>query len=83
MPRRIDEPIQVGYAKDGRTPGWFLWRRRKYEVREVATEWHQTGSWWQGGGERTYLRIIASNGAAYDLCYDTAGHEWRLDVLHD
>ncbi|MFQ6096913.1 MAG: DUF6504 family protein [Armatimonadota bacterium] len=83
MARRIDEPIRVRYAGNGRVPAHFFWRRRKYEVEEIAAEWRRRGEWWRGGGERTYLRVIAHNGAAYDLCHDEATQCWTLDVLHD
>jgi hypothetical protein len=81
MSKLIEEDIQV--EESAGRPAAFRWRRRFYKVAHIAAEWHETGRWWEGEAERLYLRAIAHNGGAYDLCFDQEARRWRLHVVHD
>ena len=83
MSKLIDEPVQVTMREGTDSPASFVWRRRQYRILHLGPRWHRLGKWWEGEPERVYLRAIAGNGGAYDLCYDPAAGEWRLYTVHD
>src|ERR1700750_2471067 len=37
-------------------PSAFVWRGRRYEVRDVIGRWRIEGRWWEDGREREYWR---------------------------
>ena len=83
MSKFINEPILVRLDPQTQRPRSFVWRQRRYDVWAIGSEWHETGKWWEGDQERVYLRALAGNGAAYDLCYDSTFDRWLLHTLHD
>lgn len=83
MSKLIDEPVLVRSGPDTNCPRSFVWRGRHYRISHLGTRWHRTGKWWEGDGEKVYVRAVASNGGAYDLCYDPESDQWRLHVVHD
>ena len=44
MGRRHAEPIDVRRRDDA--PAQFVWRSRRYVVREVLEHWFESGQWW-------------------------------------
>ena len=82
MGKLINEPIfPVGVFHD--VPLGFIWRGRRYEVAEVGGEWRTLGRWWEGEGERRYVRILTPAGLALDLCHDMKTGLWMLHELQD
>jgi len=79
----IDEPILVKSRPGTNCPESFVWRRRRYPILHLGPRWHRMGKWWEGQSEKVYVRALAGNGAAYDLCYNPGSQEWRLHVMHD
>lgn len=47
--RRYEEPIQVqrGLVAGLEAPEHFVWRNRVWRVTAVASQWVETGSWWE------------------------------------
>lgn len=44
MGRRHAEPIEVRRRDD--VPAQFLWRSRRYVVKDVLEHWFESGQWW-------------------------------------
>lgn len=81
MARIIDRPVEV--VKAGRHRGCFRWNRRWYQVTGVADCWKETGRWWAGEGEKTFLRIQTSGGGVFEIYRDAASGEWYLYKIYD
>ena len=93
MGKLIDEPITLkrpslrkqeplAFATDA-LPRRFVWRGREYPIHSIGGEWRVLGRWWEGEGERRYLRVVTPNGLAMDLCEDVATGHWMLHELQD
>jgi hypothetical protein len=81
MAKRYDE--QVAVERDAGMPAAFLWRGRRFEVRDVIGRWRIEGRWWEDGRDREYWRVEAKGGAVVDLYQDRAGDTWHLERLWD
>lgn len=87
MSRRYLEPVRVRTSPSASTstsaddasaeaPAEFLWRGRRYVVRQVLAHWIEGGSWWrrpQHSAERQVWRVEAgvvrsATVGVYDLC---------------
>ena len=44
--RRYDEPIHVTRGQGRTAPEQFVWRGRRWQVRDIVTRWLETGAWW-------------------------------------
>lgn len=55
MTRLYAEPVEVRTRPEaaGPVPEQFLWRGRRYVVREVLARWTAAGSWWRGSAQGT------------------------------
>jgi hypothetical protein len=75
MATAIREPIQIGVVfKAGVIrPAWFVWRNRKYTVREVTMRW-QTAE-----GRASILHLGVTDGAnVYELALNQETLSWWL-----
>src|SRR6266487_3908982 len=70
MAKRYDE--QVAVERDAGMPAAFLWRGRRFEVRDVIGRWRIESRWWEDGRDREYWRVEARGGAVVDLYQDRA-----------
>ncbi len=44
----------VAVERDAGLPAAFVWRGRRYEVRDVIGRWRIEGRWWEDGRDREY-----------------------------
>ena len=74
MSRRHSDLIEVQTcaAPTGPVPEQFLWRGRRYLVREVLSRWTQSGSWWTG----TAMRSFATAGEPATTRLDDRPQQW-------
>lgn len=72
----IEEEIDVELEANARLSA-FSWRGQRYPVRSVQILGTPPTRWWEGQGERTYLRVTA-RGHLYDVYFD---HERKVWVL--
>lgn len=81
MSRRHVDPVQVRTraGEAGPVPDEFLWRGRRYLVREVQARWTQSGSWWRGTAIRalTAGATPATAGVGVD---DQEQQWWRVEA---
>ncbi len=76
MSKRIDRPIPVTPHPDG-SPRVFMWRDHRMAIRDLLDAWEEAGCWWLGETPRWVFRVLAGDGAVYDVHHHEAG-EWRL-----
>ncbi|MHB9154314.1 MAG: hypothetical protein ACYC5N_01320 [Endomicrobiales bacterium] len=72
----IDETVDVGavFAKDRIKPKWFVWKNRKYLVKETTYVWHDRQ------GEAQIIRFAVTDGATvFELSLNQKTLEWKLD----
>jgi hypothetical protein len=74
---------RVMVEKDAGMPAAFLWRGRRYEVRNVIGRWLIAGRWWEDGRDREYWRVEARGGAVVDLYEDRRAGRWQLERMWD
>ena len=71
----IDEPIKVGvvFEEAQARPAWFVWRSRRYVVREVTLCWRTQE------GQATLLHLGATDGSnLFELVFNLRTLGWRL-----
>ena len=73
----------VAVERDAGLPFAFVWRGRRYEVRDVIGRWRIEGRWWEDGRHREYWRVEAKGGAVIDLYEDRRAGRWHLERLWD
>lgn len=64
-------------------PCRFTWRGKNYRIETIGGEWRTLGRWWEGEGERRYLRAVMPGGLTMDLCQDMKTGNWMLHELQD
>lgn len=72
----IDERIDVGavFKKDAVKPRWFIWKGRKYDIKEVTYIWADTL------GDAHVMRFAVSVGdTLFELSLNQKSLEWRLE----
>jgi uncharacterized protein DUF6504 len=79
--KRYDENVAV--EREAGMPAAFLWRGKRYEVRDVIGRWRIEGRWWEDGRDREYWRVEARGGAVIDLYEDRLVGRWHLERLWD
>ncbi len=80
MITELNEPIEVGaiFRRGGIRPVWFLWKGRKYGVREITYRWKERA------GESWRHSFSVFDGAnTFELVYDSKTLEWRLGRVSD
>jgi hypothetical protein len=55
----------------------FAWRGRRYAITSVQVVGTLPTRWWEGQGERTYVRVSA-RGHVYELYFDHERQAWIL-----
>lgn len=70
-----DEDIAV--ERDGTRLVAFVWQGRRYVVTTVHVVGTPPTRWWQGQGERTYLRASAA-GRFFELYFDHDRQTWVM-----
>ncbi len=83
MSRSINEPIIVQKMAEGRYPLAFNWRNRSFEVVETGGTWRLLGRWWEGDGERRFVRVVTDAGVCLDLCHYKSTDQWHVSKVHD
>ena len=87
MGKLIDEPIQLKQLptlfEQTEVPTHLTWRGKDYRIEAIGGEWRTLGRWWEGEGERRYVRAITTTGLAMDLCHDAKTGSWMLHELQD
>jgi hypothetical protein len=72
----IGEPVKVGAVFDPQrviVPKWFIWNRRRYDIRKV------TFTWKVRDGQKTFHHFAVTDGSdLYELTYDVASLSWML-----
>ncbi len=72
----IDERIDVGavFKKNLVKPKWFVWKSRKYDIKEV------TYTWQDASGEARMVHFAVSDGATlFEISLNLSSLEWRLE----
>lgn len=82
MARIIDRPVEV-VGRAGRRPERFRWNRRWYQVTGVPDFWKETGRWWAGESEKTFLRVQTAGGGVFEIYREAASGEWHLYKIYD
>lgn len=95
MGKIVNEPIvyqergkgaaQSSYFEESEPPPPqdFTWRGRSYRVDALGGEWRTLGRWWEGEGERRYVRALTSRGQTLDLCLDGRTGQWSVYEVQD
>ena len=78
MSTEVDEPIQVGavFASGQVRPAWFLWRRRRFAIREITMRW-QT----QEGRTRLLHLGVTDGASVFELVLNQETLGWRLAAV--
>ncbi len=76
MSGTIDEEVAVEVDAASK-PVAFVWQGQHYPVHSIQVVGTPPTRWWEGQGERTYLRV-ASRGHLYELYFDHAQKQWIL-----
>ncbi|MFH1367999.1 MAG: hypothetical protein ABII64_02605 [Elusimicrobiota bacterium] len=72
----INEPIDVGavFGKNKIRPKWFLWKNRKYEIKET------TFTWQDREGEANIIFFSVTDGATlFEISLNQKTLAWRLE----
>ncbi len=83
MTKSIGEPIEITRMGSDRCPDMFRWRGRTYSVIDTGGTWRLLGRWWEGDGERRYVRVATSAGKTFDLCRYASTEEWHVYRVWD
>src|SRR5437870_627343 len=81
MSKLYEDLVMV--ERDAGMPSAFVWRGRRYQVRDVIGRWRIEGRWWEDGRDREYWRVEARGGAVVDLYEDRRSGRWHLERLWD
>jgi hypothetical protein len=83
--RLLEAAVEVRLDNSGRLTG-FHWRKRWYPVREIVDAWRETGAWWAGEPEKTFLLVRTDAASLFELYYTgRAGkaQAWQLYQVYD
>jgi hypothetical protein len=61
----------------------FRWRGRTYSVVDTGGNWRLLGRWWEGDGERRFVRVATSAGKTFDLCRYESTDQWHVYRVWD
>ncbi len=64
-------------------PAAFRWRGRFWLVIRACEVWKDTGSWWEGEGEKTFFRVEVAGGRLMEIYRDQATGRWFLYRVYD
>ena len=83
MTKSVEEPIVVRAMAGDRYPSAFTWRERSFRVVEVGGTWRLVGRWWEGDGERHFVRVVTDAGKCFDLCRYKSTGQWHVHKVYD
>ena len=83
MTREVDEPILVEEMAAGHYPRRFTWREHSFEVVEAGGMWRLRGRWWEGEGEREFVRVVTTSEICFDLCWQESTASWQVHKVYD
>ena len=83
MGKLILEPIQTDLTRGTASPRAFRWRGRRYRITQLGGQWTERGRWWEGRGERCFVRALTDRNTVVDLCFEPHRGRWLLHSLHD
>src|ERR671924_1723052 len=63
----------VTVERDAGMPSAFVWRGRRYDVRDVIGRWRIEGRWWEDGRDREYWRGGGEGGGGGGVYEDRPG----------
>ncbi|MFH1282295.1 MAG: hypothetical protein ABII27_01360 [bacterium] len=72
----ISEDIKVGVVfteKNQPRPRWFIWQRRKYEIKEVTYTWRVR----EGNSLYLYFNVTDENNV-YEISFNQKTLKWKL-----
>ncbi len=72
----INEPIEVGavFGRNKIRPKWFLWKKRKYEIKET------TFTWQDRRGEANIMFFSVTDGATlFEISLNQKTMSWTLE----
>ncbi len=64
-------------------PVAFKWQGRQFTVRNFGGHWYQGGCWWEGEGEKRFLRVQTAQGPVADLWFEPQTGKWGLHQMYD
>ena len=79
MSKIIDQPVLVLTEKDA--PKRFFWFKRWVNISKILDAWRDVGRWWDGDQEKTFFRVVSSEGGIYEV-YSEKGR-WNLYKVYD
>ena len=83
MTKTVDEPILVRDIAEGRYPRLFVWCEQTFKVVEIGGTWRLMGRWWEGEGERHFVRALTDCGMCFDLCWHESTDSWYVHKVYD
>jgi len=83
MTKTIDEPIFVQQATGEPYPRLFVWGEHTFKVVEIGGTWRLMGRWWEGEGEREFVRVVTDCGMCFDLCRHESTETWQVHKVYD
>lgn len=80
--RIVERRLEVITGAGGR-PERFRWHKRWYRVTGVPDFWRETGRWWAGESEKTFLRVCTADGGTFELYREAGSGNWYLYKIYD
>ena len=71
----VDEPVKVGviFGNSGIIPKWFIWKDRKYQIKETTYTWRDSI------GEAKVIHFSVTDGTTlFELSLNQKTLSWRL-----
>ena len=75
----INESILVGavFSSGKIVPRFFIWKRRKYQIKEVTYFWHS-----KTGSAPIFHYSVTSHGSVYEISYNLKTSIWHLEKVY-
>jgi len=77
------DTVRVSLDRDRESPTGFHRGGRTYHITEVQDCWRLVGDWWDGRGEKTFFRVMVSDGGIFELAYDHIARAWQIHRIED
>jgi hypothetical protein len=59
----------------------FRWRGRSFRIEKILDVWKDTGEWWDGEEEKTFVRVLTAGGGTLELF--RRGLRWHVYKAYD
>lgn len=78
MESEIDEIIKAGvvFSSGKIIPKWFLWKNRKYDIKEVNYTWND-----YDGTEKLLLFSVTDGTNNYEISFNTKRTIWKINKV--